>query len=385
MDHPQEHAWRFRFIDFIGLLVILVILFGLLAPAIQGPIRDGSRIHCINNLKQIGLATHNYASAYHSALPALTSDMAKPKYGNYNGSIFLTLLPFMESELLFNNGTMLLPSCTWYAPIPPNTVFPLACNPPALDTMPVSSRAQKFYQCESDFTISNGYSTNQASANITRAPYYFPWAGGNYSANYQVFGTENSFGAADSGNSCGPKYDIGNIPDGSSNTIFYGEQFAACGTTAGNLWAYPGIGNYSGTQYSAVPGGQAPTGADNSIVNVPGSTNSNLWAPVFANGNSTYGFTAGGVKGSIFEFNSQKSAPALLVEPYTPGAYWDAPPQAGIVAEHCDKSRLQALHGKTVVVGLGDGSVRGLSTAVTQTTWHSAIVPDDGRPFGSDW
>jgi hypothetical protein len=198
----------------------------------------------------------------------------------------------------------------------------------------------------------------------------------------------NKFGAAHSGNSCGPKYNIGNVPDGNANTIFYGEQFAACGATAGNLWAYPGIGNYSGTQYSSEPGSQVPSGAGNSIVNTPDSTNSNLWAPVFANGSANYGFTTGGMNGSIFEFNSQLPAPTL-VEPYAPGAYWDAPPQVGVTAEQCDKSRLQSFHSKGatngVFVGLGDGSVRMVGHAVTQSTWYSAIVPDDGNPLGSDW
>ena len=141
-----------------------------------------------------------------------------------------------------------LPSCTWYAPVPPGTVLPFSTTPPGKGGSPLSMLSMRVYQCPADATVNNGYSSNQAPSNTVTAPFYFAWAGSSYSANYQVFGTENNPGALTSGNSCGPKYDIGHVPDGLTNTVFFGEQFAACGSTAGSLWAYPGIGNYSGSQ-----------------------------------------------------------------------------------------------------------------------------------------
>jgi hypothetical protein len=38
-----------------------------------------------------------------------------------------------------------------------------------------------------------------------------------------------------------------------------------------------------------------------------------------------------------------------------------------------------------MIIGLGDGSVRGLSASVAQLTWQYAILPDDGNPMPSDW
>jgi hypothetical protein len=38
-----------------------------------------------------------------------------------------------------------------------------------------------------------------------------------------------------------------------------------------------------------------------------------------------------------------------------------------------------------ILVGLGDGSVRMVSTAISQATWIKAVNPQDGQTLGSDW
>jgi hypothetical protein len=385
VSHPRRRA--FRLVEVVVVVIVLTIAVGVLLSALPRARHygGGARTQCINNLKQIGLAVHNYASAYQNALPPLTADLAKPRYGTYNGGILVTLLPFLEQEILFNSGALAVPSCTWYGPVPPSTILTFATTPPRADGQPLSAVPMRVYQCPADDTFVNGYSANQDSINGETAPYYFSWAGSSYAANYQVFGTENNLGALTSGNSCGPKYNIDNIPDGTSNTIIFGEQFAACGSSAGNLWAYPGIGNYSGSQYSTALGAHTPVGIGHSIVNKPGATNSYLWAPVFANDNPAYGFTAGGLDGSIAEYNARNPEAVLQRDSYPAGQFWDATPQTGIGQAQCDKSRLQSGHTKAVVVLMGDGSVRVVSGEVSQATWYAAIMPADGNALGSDW
>jgi hypothetical protein len=243
----------------------------------------------------------------------------------------------------------------------------------------------KVYQCPADATLVKGLAANQTQTRTEVAPYRFPWAGTSYAANYQVFGTENRLATPGASNYCGPKYDLDKIPDGTSNTVFLGEQFAACGSSAGSLWAYPGIGNYSGPEYTSAPGTQAPTGADDSIVNTPEATNSKLWFPAFANGDATHGFTSGGRQGSIYRHNNREPAPAPVLPPYAPGAYWDAPPQIDIQVSECDKSRLQGFHRSMALLGMGDGSVRAVSGKLSQHSWYCAIVPDDGTSFDETW
>jgi hypothetical protein len=294
-------------------------------------------------------------------------------------------MPFLESETYFNHALNFLPSALWYAPIDPNTVPPFSTTPPGQFGPPFCTVPLRVYYCPADGTVTNGLSANQNRTRTDVPPGYFPWGASSYSANYQVFGIENDLGSAESGNACWPKYKLADIPDGSNNTVFFAEQFAACGNTAGNLWAYPGIGNYSGTAYSSVPGARAPVGVDDSIVNTPEATNSKLWTPVFANSHPTNGFASGGIGGSIFEYAKRRPAATPLVEPYAAGQYWDAPPQTGISRWECDKSRPQSFHSNAIVVCMGDGSTRVVSGRVSQAIWYAAIVPDDGAKLVQDW
>jgi hypothetical protein len=375
----------FRLGELIAVVFFLIIGVGLLLPALQQPRVKASRTQCINNNKQLGLAVHNYAFSYQKALPALTSDVKAPKFGRYNGGVLFTLLPYLEQEDRFAAATRQLPDCTWYGPMPPDSILPFSAQGTASRSFPLCTLPLKVFACEADESARAGLLSANESAPYWSTASPSDWAGSSYSANYQVFGSQNDLGSKESGNACWPKYNIDNVPDGTSNTVFFGEQFAACGNSAGNLWAYPGIGNYSGTEYTSTPGARAPSGIGNSIVNTPKSTNSNLWSPVFANSHGARGFSTGGLAGSIFEFNNKKSVPTPLQPPYAMGQYWDAPPQIGITPDQCDKSRLQSFHTGNVVVCMGDGSTRVIGGLVSQATWHAAIVPDDGVALGTDW
>jgi hypothetical protein len=54
-------------------------------------------------------------------------------------------------------------------------------------------------------------------------------------------------------------------------------------------------------------------------------------------------------------------------------------------ATSCNWYGLQGAHSGTMQVGLGDGSVRGVSTGISINTWVFACVPNDGNPLGSNW
>ena len=56
-----KHPFGFNLVE---ILVVIAILVALLLPAVQAAPEAVRRIHCLNNLKQIGIAMHNYHESH---------------------------------------------------------------------------------------------------------------------------------------------------------------------------------------------------------------------------------------------------------------------------------------------------------------------------------
>jgi len=300
----------FTLIELLVVIAIIAILIGLLLPAVQKVRAAAARAQCSNNLKQLGLAVQNYASTYNSQLPALTSSTGAPAYGNYQGGIFITLLPYIEQQSLYNAAVANVGD-TWDGNANPR---------PRLSPM-------KTYQCPADFTLSSGWSgsTNPSAVGS--------WMGGSYSANGALFGTVRAGGNCDA-----PQFNVGNIPDGTSNTVAFGEQYSSCnGGSTGIWWSYPGI-DWSWQ-----------------------------WMPVIAS-------------------RAWAALPPPNSNPGTLSGYAALQvPQIAPTVANCNKAVAQAAHTGQVLAGLMDGSVRGVNGSITQYTWACALLPADGVVLGSDW
>jgi len=89
-------------------IAIIAVLIALLLPAVQAAREAARRSQCVNNLKQLGLAFHNYIDAngtgpigcYHMPGPGSTF---KPCSGNHEQGLLVSLLPFYEQGTVYNS------------------------------------------------------------------------------------------------------------------------------------------------------------------------------------------------------------------------------------------------------------------------------------------
>src|SRR5437773_603844 len=89
----SKHA--FTLVELLVVLAIIGVLVALLLPAVQAARESARRNHCSNHLKQVTLATHNYADAHKSAIPV-------GEYGCCWGTWLVGLLPYVEQQNLYD-------------------------------------------------------------------------------------------------------------------------------------------------------------------------------------------------------------------------------------------------------------------------------------------
>ncbi len=133
----------FTLVELLVVIAIIGILIALLLPAVQAAREAARRAQCTNNMKQLGLAVHNYTDT-HKAFPA-------GSYGCCWGTWLVSLLPFIEQETMndmYEGGGY----DSSFAPAPPR--YGSAVN------LPVTTTQIKAYSCPSDMVTANAGTFN---------------------------------------------------------------------------------------------------------------------------------------------------------------------------------------------------------------------------------
>jgi prepilin-type N-terminal cleavage/methylation domain-containing protein/prepilin-type processing-associated H-X9-DG protein len=181
----------FTLIELLVVIAIIGVLIALLLPAVQAAREAARRSQCVNNLKQIGLAIHNYEST-NGCLPPTGSTVNPQKYG-----MKPRLLPYMEQTAAYN-------AINWnVTPVSPNTsaTYPGDWTDGKNMNATVGTMKINTFLCPSDanpgntgtFTGINGYN--------------FPIGTSNYANN---LGTERRYNG---GKFTGPAWELGGASD----------------------------------------------------------------------------------------------------------------------------------------------------------------------------
>ena len=356
----------FTLIELLVVIAIIAVLISLLLPAVQSAREAARRAQCVNNLKQIALACFNYESAQGSfPMGNEQTRLVDPIYGPGGPctdgvlySVFSYILPYMEQGASFSSINFSIPGDL-------STVAITAGSHPnftALYTQ-VSS-----YLCPSDTDASQDLLTvnytcrKQGSYAGNRGRYetfIWNWATGpTYPDPTSPYYSSCNYGGGDGIFGPSTVVKLSGVTDGSSNTLFFGEQARFKNEPANSQFGWVTLAAWWGDSYF-YSGGSRLTGGAYVIprLNAPADTTGAVQAACITNNLSTFIVPSDWLKASV-----PPSGPCI---------------QFGQFGFH-------GLHPGGVNFAFADGSVKFLKESIDLNTYRALGTRAGGEVISSD-